>query len=175
MKKLLSLLLLLLFPCSQLLAQGRTIVGNASYYADKFHGRRTASGEIYNKDSMTCAHLKYPFGTILKVRNPVNDKTVYVRVTDRGPYHKHRVIDLSRAAARELGIIQSGFSMVEITPFQPLEVPYLPGDNGFADIPELELQYTQAATFPEPIWQCDTIKVVEELKQVTSTWTFTGR
>ena len=56
-------------------------MGNASYYADKFHGRPTASGEPYNKDSMTCAHLKYPFGTMLKVRNPINGRTVTVRVT----------------------------------------------------------------------------------------------
>ena len=117
--------LLLLTSCPLLFAQGQMIKGNASYYADKFHGRRTASGEIYNKDSMTCAHLKYPFGTILKVRNPLNDRTVYVRVTDRGPYHKHRVIDLSRAAAHELGIIQAGFSMVEITPFHTVESPCL--------------------------------------------------
>lgn len=164
--------LLLLTSCPLLFAQGQMIKGNASYYADKFHGQRTASGEIYNKDSMTCAHLKYPFGTILKVRNPLNDRTVYVRVTDRGPYHKHRVIDLSRAAARELGIIQAGFSMVEITPFHTVESPYLPGDDGLPDIPELELQYTPAATFPEPIWKNDTIKVTEKLKQVTSKWTF---
>ena len=172
MKKLISLLLLLLVPCTLLLAQGQVIKGTASYYADKFHGRRTASGEIYNKDSMTCAHLKYPFGTILKVRNPLNDKTVYVRVTDRGPYVKHRVIDLSRAAARELNIIQAGFAMVEITPFIYNEVPYLPEDNGPLEIPELNLLYVQAATFPEPIWQRDTIKVADELKEVTDSWTF---
>ena len=172
MKKLFSLILLLLVYCPSLLAQGKMIKGNASYYADKFHGRRTASGEIYNKDSMTCAHLKYPFGTVLKVRNPLNDKTVYVRVTDRGPFHKNRVIDLSRAAARELDIIRAGFSMVEITPFFPNEVPFLPPEEGPLEIPELEMMYTPAATFPEPIWQRDTTKVSEQLKKVTSSWTF---
>ena len=171
MKKLFLLFFLPLFHCSTLLAQGQMIKGNASYYADKFHGRRTASGEIYNKDSMTCAHLKYPFGTVLKVRNPRNDRTVYVRVTDRGPYVKHRVIDLSRAAARELGIIQAGFSMVEITPFFPSEVPYLPDENGPLELPELDLLYMPAATFPVPIWQNDTTKVAEQLKKLISTWT----
>ena len=171
MKKLFSLLFLAIFPCALLLAQGRMITGNASYYADKFHGRRTASGEIYNKDSMTCAHLKYPFGTILKVRNPRNDRTVYVRVTDRGPYVKSRVIDLSRAAARELGIIQAGFSMVEITPFFPSEVPFLPDENSPLELPELDLLYMPAATFPVPIWQNDTAKVAEQLKRLISTWT----
>ena len=170
MKTLLSLLLLLLAHGSLLLAQGQVIKGNASYYADKFHGLRTASGEIYNKDSMTCAHLKYPFGTILKVRNPLNDRTVYVRVTDRGPYHKHRIIDLSRAAARELGIIQAGFSMVEITPFFPSEIPYRPEENGPLEIPELELLYMPAATFPEPAWQRDSTKVSEQLKKLISSW-----
>lgn len=172
MKKLFLLLFIPIFHCSLLLAQGQVIKGNASYYADKFHGRRTASGEIYNKDSMTCAHLKYPFGTILKVRNPLNNRTVYVRVTDRGPYHKHRVIDLSRAAARELGIIQTGFSMVEITPFFPSEIPFLPNENRPLELPELDLLYMPAPTFPVPIWPNDTTRVTEELKKLTSSWTF---
>lgn len=167
------LLIFLLIVCPLTLrAQGQVIKGNASYYADKFHGRRTASGEIYNKDSMTCAHLKYPFGTILKVRNPINNRTVYVRVTDRGPYHKHRIIDLSRAAARELDIIRSGFSMVEITPFFPNQIPYRPEDISPLDIPELDMLYTPAATFPEPIWQRDTTDVSEKMKKVVSSWTF---
>ena len=172
MNKLILIILLLMGCCLTLPAQSQIIKGNASYYADKFHGRMTASGEIYNKDSMTCAHLKYPFGTILKVRNPRNDRTVMVRVTDRGPYVKHRIIDLSRAAARELDIIQSGFSMVEITPYLPHEVPFLPKDDGPLEIPELDMLYMPAATFPVPIWQNDTTKVAEMLKKLTSTWTF---
>lgn len=132
--------------------------GNASYYADKFHGRRTASGEIYNKDSMTCAHLKFPFGTILKVRNPLNNRTVYVRVTDRGPYSKRFVIDLSRAAARELDIIRAGFSMVEITPYYTNSVPFRIEEDSLLEVPELDLQYTPAATYPDPVWQRDSTK-----------------
>lgn len=151
-------------------AQEKMITGNASYYADKFHGRRTASGEIYHKDSMTCAHLKYPFGTVLKVRNPLNDKTVIVRVTDRGPYSKRFVLDLSRAAARELDIISAGFSMVEITPIHTFQVPYRVEDDGIEEIPQLEMQFTPAATFPEPVWQRDTVCVAKELKKQTSRW-----
>ena len=170
-----TFLILLLFSfCNLLFAQAqRQFMGNASYYADKFHGRQTASGEIYNKDSMTCAHLKYPFGTMLKVRNPLNNRTVIVRVTDRGPYSKRFVIDLSKAAARELDIIRSGFAMVEITPFLPNEIPYRPREDSPYELPELDLLYTSAATFPEPIWQRDTIKVSEKLKEITSSWTFT--
>ena len=136
-----------------------TIKGNASYYSDKLHGRRMANGEIYHRDSMTCAHLKYPFGTMLKVRNPLNDRSVIVRVTDRGPYSKRFLIDLSRAAARELGIIRAGFSQVEITPYHPNTVPYRMAEDSLPEIPELELQYTPAATYPDPAWQRDTTKV----------------
>ncbi|MBO7137782.1 MAG: septal ring lytic transglycosylase RlpA family protein [Bacteroidaceae bacterium] len=141
------------------------IKGNASYYADKFHGRRTASGEIYNKDSMTCAHLKFPFGTLLKVRNPLNDRTVIVRVTDRGPYSKRFILDLSRAAARELDIIRAGFTMVEITPIHPYDIPYRAEEDSLLEIPELDLQYTPAATYPEPIWQRDSTQTSPQDKQ----------
>lgn len=152
----------------------KIIKGNASYYADKFHGRRTASGELYNKDSMTCAHLKYPFGTVLKVRNPRNDRTVYVRVTDRGPYSKGRIIDLSKAAACELDIIRAGFAMVEITPFLPNEVPYRIREDSPLEIPELDLMYAPPIIFPEPIWEHDSTRVSDELKKITSAWTFTS-
>ena len=137
--------------------QWSMIKGNASYYSDKFHGRRMANGEIYDKEGMTCAHLKFTFGTMLKVRNPLNDRTVIVRVTDRGPYSKRFIIDLSRAAARELGIIRAGFSMVEITPYHPGKIPYRAEEekDSLPEIPELDLQYTPAATYPDPIWQRD--------------------
>lgn len=85
----------------------------ASYYANKFHGRKTASGKIYHKDSLTCAHKTLPFGTILKVRNPRNNKEVYVKVTDRGPFIKGRTIDLSLAAAKKIGMINQGVATVE--------------------------------------------------------------
>lgn len=141
------------------------IKGNASYYSDKLHGRRMANGEIYHRDSMTCAHLKFPFGTMLKVRNPLNDSTVIVRVTDRGPYSKRFIIDLSRAAARKLGIITAGFSMVEISPYHINQIPYRAEEDSLPEIPELDLQYTPAATYPDPIWQRDSTKTDPQEKQ----------
>jgi len=89
--------------------------GKASYYANKFHGRRTSDGSIYHRDSMTCAHRTLPFGTLLKVRNVRTGKEVVVKVNDRGPFCKGRIVDLSYAAARELGIISSGVANVEAT------------------------------------------------------------
>lgn len=71
---------------------------NASYYADKFNGRRTASGAKFNNNDMTCAHRKLPFGTKLKITGVKTKKVVYVTVTDRGPFHKNRHIDLTKAA-----------------------------------------------------------------------------
>jgi len=172
MKRPVILIFILLANCTSFHAQGQTVKGNASYYADKFHGRRTASGELYHKDSMTCAHMRLPFGTILKVRNPKNNRTVYVRVTDRGPYSKNRILDLSRAAARELDFISSGLAMVEITPITSFEIPYRIEGDSIPETPELNLMYAPPITFPEPIWERDSIKVTDELKRITSSWTF---
>ncbi|MBQ2595264.1 MAG: septal ring lytic transglycosylase RlpA family protein [Bacteroidaceae bacterium] len=92
-----------------------TIRGRASYYSDRFEGRRMAGGGVYRKDSMTCAHRRLPFGTLLKVRNLRNDKEVIVKVTDRGPFAKRFIIDLSRAAATQLDFIRAGHTPVEVT------------------------------------------------------------
>ena len=75
--------------------------GLASYYANKFHGRRTSSGSTYDKNAYTCAHRTYPFGTLLKVTNLRNNKSTIVKVNDRGPFAHKRIIDLSYAAARQ--------------------------------------------------------------------------
>ncbi|MBX7496455.1 septal ring lytic transglycosylase RlpA family protein [Qipengyuania sp. 6B39] len=88
--------------------------GNASYYGRKFHGRRTASGEAFDMHAMTAAHRTLPFGTLVQVTNPRNGKTVTVRINDRGPFHGNRVIDVSRAAATELGLIGPGKAHVEL-------------------------------------------------------------
>lgn len=88
--------------------------GKASYYGSKFHGRRTSDGSRYHKDSLTCAHRTLPFGTLLKVTNKKNGKEVVVKVTDRGPYVRGRVVDLSFAAAKEIGMISSGVASVEV-------------------------------------------------------------
>jgi rare lipoprotein A len=89
--------------------------GGASYYADKFKGRRTASGEKFRQHKLTAAHKTLPFGTIVRVKNLSNGKTVKVRINDRGPFVSGRIIDLSKRAAKKLGIVQSGTAKVEIS------------------------------------------------------------
>lgn len=88
--------------------------GIASYYADKYHGRKTASGETFDQNKMTAAHRTLPFGTKVRVTNVVSGKSVTVRVNDRGPFVKGRVIDLSRAAAQKLGIVRAGLAEVKV-------------------------------------------------------------
>lgn len=107
---LLSLLAVLPVFSNQVLKEKATV----SYYADKFHGRKTASGETFNMNALTCAHKTLPFGTILKVTNLANGKSVQVRVNDRGPFVEHREADLSKAAAIKLDMIKSGTAQVKI-------------------------------------------------------------
>ncbi len=93
---------------------GEVFTGVASYYADKFHGRQTASGEIFDQEDFTAAHRTLPFGTKVLVINLENNKSVIVRINDRGPFKHSRVIDLSRTAAEELDMIKSGIIEVEV-------------------------------------------------------------
>lgn len=95
-------------------SQTETASGTASYYSNEFQGRKTASGEKYDKNKFTAAHRTYPFGTKLKVTNITNGKSVVVTVNDRGPYSKQRLIDLSYAAAKQLDIIRQGVAQVHI-------------------------------------------------------------
>lgn len=88
--------------------------GVASYYADKFNGRRTASGETFRNAGLTAAHRSLPFGSKVRVTNPANGKSVVVRINDRGPFHGGRVIDLTKSAASTLGIVQRGHGRVEL-------------------------------------------------------------
>ena len=88
--------------------------GIASYYADKFEGRTTANGETFRQDRFTAAHKKLPFGTKVLVRNHDNGKEVLVTINDRGPFVKGRIIDLSKAAAKELDILDVGLARVSI-------------------------------------------------------------
>ena len=88
--------------------------GVASYYGGRFHGRRTASGERYDKNAFTAAHKTLPFGTVVRVTAEWNQKSVDVRIIDRGPYSKGRVIDLSTAAAAELGMLSKGIGTVSL-------------------------------------------------------------
>ena len=88
--------------------------GVASYYGARFNGRRTASGERFDMNAMTAAHKTLPFGTRVRVTNPSTGKSVVVRINDRGPYAHGREIDVSRAAATQLGLIQRGHGTVEL-------------------------------------------------------------
>jgi rare lipoprotein A len=89
--------------------------GTASWYGEPYHGRRTSNGEVYDMDGLTAAHLSLPFGTVVQVRNLANDRTVDVRINDRGPFLKGRLIDLSREAARRIEMIGPGTTRVEVT------------------------------------------------------------
>jgi rare lipoprotein A len=92
----------------------RTEVGSASYYASRFHGRPTASGQTYDEGRLTAAHRTLALGTRVRVTNLANHRSVIVTVTDRGPFRKGRVIDVSRRAARELGFERAGTARVRI-------------------------------------------------------------
>ena len=96
-------------------------MGLATYYNNNLKGHRTSDGGKYHPDSMTCAHRSYPFGTYLMVHNKKNDRFVVVKVTDRGPFQKRLMIDLSYLAAAKLDIIRQGIAMVEII---KLEMPF---------------------------------------------------
>ena len=85
----------------------------ASYYHDKFNGRKTASGELFYNSKLTAAHRYLPFGTKIKVTNPKNDLSVIVTVNDRGPFHSSRALDLSKAAFDEIGNLSSGTMAIE--------------------------------------------------------------
>lgn len=92
---------------------GTKISGDASFYGPGFDGKKTASGEVFDQDDFTCAHRSYPFGTKLKVTRKSNGESVVVRVNDRGPYAKHRILDLSVAAAKKIGLDKAGHAEVE--------------------------------------------------------------
>lgn len=127
----LALTALLAFGCAS--AKPRTAGstyerGTASWYGPGFHGQYTASGERYDMEAMTAAHPTLPFGTLVEVRNLDNGLATTVRINDRGPFEKNRIIDLSRAAARAIGMIGPGTALVELVAVgvQP------PGPGAFA-------------------------------------------
>jgi len=127
--------------------------GKASFYAHKMQGRKTSSGEPYHGDSLTCAHRTYPFGTLLMVKNPENDKMVVVKVTDRGPHKKSRLIDLSYAAAKQLGIIGRGIAEIELKEWkfspspslQPFDIkkPFIPAETAIDISKKLIASYSK--------------------------------
>lgn len=124
--------------------------GKASYYSRRIDGHKTSSGERLNNDSLVCAHRTHPFGTKLLVKNPANGKEVIVRVIDRGPFTRGRVVDLSYEAARRLGMLSAGVAMVEVSVYDDTEIPYKPKEYS---MPELELEMTHRDNDITPEWQ----------------------
>ena len=119
MKRLLSAcaLLSLLAGCAStdtVDPHGYDKTGVASYYGAKHHGKRTASGERFNQHGLTAAHRQLPFGTRVKITNLNNDRSCVVRINDRGPYSRGRLIDVSREAAEQLGMMRSGTAKVRV-------------------------------------------------------------
>lgn len=98
---------------SQGLEYRKTFKGLASFYGNEFKGKTTANGEVFNPKSFTCAHRYLPFGTLIEVENLRNGKKVIVRVNDRGPFSGDRVIDLSKEAAKRIGIIGNGVAEIK--------------------------------------------------------------
>ena len=94
-------------------------VGVASYYANKYHGRKTSSGERYNMHALTAAHRTLPFGSKVKVTNLENQRSVVVRINDRGPFVRGRIIDVSLEAARQLQMVSAGLARVKVEPHSP--------------------------------------------------------
>ena len=139
-----------LSPCK---SQHQT--GIASYYARRMTGARTASGEPLHHDSMTCAHRTYPFGTLLKVTNQSTGRSIVVRVNDRGPFVRGRIIDLSWGAARDLGILSQGLVKVTIEPTTSFQYVVLPIDTlqRKVELPSLydELEYEELPLILPPL------------------------
>jgi len=150
---------ILIFIISALPAQYKN-TGIATYYDDKFEGRPTASGEAFSQNKLTAAHRSLAFGTMIKVTNLENKKSIIVKVNDRGPFVDSRLIDLSKSAAKELGFIQQGLARVEIvqtssttvtpapTP-QPVAAPKI--DDKVVNFPnelyEIDIKFAQAKGF----------------------------
>lgn len=124
--------------------------GKASFYSKKITGSRTSSGERLHHDSLVCAHKTFPFGTKLKVTNPANGKEVIVRVIDRGPFTKGRIIDLSWRAAKELGMLQQGVAMVKVEKY--VENGGIPFKQE-TTLPELDYEVTNRINGTTPVWQ----------------------
>ena len=143
MKRLLSTFLLAgVVACSSnpepmtSVATGWSQRGEASWYGPGFHGKQTASGEVYDMEAMTAAHRQLPFGTRVEVENLDNGRATTVEINDRGPFAHGRIIDLSKAAAREIGMLGTGVAEVEV---RVVGTP-----------PAIECSLVQAGAFAEP-------------------------
>lgn len=123
--------------------------GKASFYSKKSTGARTASGQRLHHDSLTCAHRYYPFGTRLKVTNLNNNKSVVVKVIDRGPFGRGRIIDLSWAAAKAIGMIAQGIASVKIETVEN-PIPYRPEDS---KLPHVDFEVAESDYEFKPNWK----------------------
>lgn len=144
--------------------------GKASYYAKSWTGHRTSNGERLHHDSMTCAHKTYPFGTLLKVTNLSNGMEVVVRVTDRGPYRKGRIIDLSWGAAKAIGMLSQGITSVRVEKVNSTNIPFkLEEEN--QELPLVDFEIADISVGTTPIWQdadgqeIDNKKVQRQMRQ----------
>ena len=129
--------------------------GKASYYGNSLHGRKMSNGERYDRNDFTCAHRTLPFGTQLRVTNTKNGNSCIVRVTDRGPFIKGRIVDLSYAAARELGMLSAGvaYIKVEVMP-KDVEIPYTSEQN-VLQVPEVEYGLAGVCYEFIPEWEAE--------------------
>lgn len=147
----LLLLTTFLYPSLSVEAQQK---GKASYYSNRLHGARMSNGSRYHRDSLTCANMRYPLGTLLKVTNLNNKQSVVVKVTDRGPHGRGRIIDLSYAAAKKIGMIAAGVAMVKVELYKQAHgVPFKADDN-----PMFEFEFAEKSTLPIPEWQREWIE-----------------
>jgi len=149
-----------LFACTSVRRGGGSEEGQASWYGPGFHGKRTANGEIYDMDAMTAAHKKLPFGTVVQVHNRDNGRSVEVRINDRGPFIRGRIIDLSRAAADAIGMLGPGTARVRLEILhQPVEAGFIvqagafsSNANAMALLRELEPDFPEAAIYSDGSW-----------------------
>lgn len=148
---------LCVLPCSAQKKQH----GKASFYSKKSTGARTASGQRLHHDSLTCAHRYYPFGTKLKVTNLSNSKSVIVKVIDRGPFGRGRIIDLSWAAAKAIGMIAQGVASVKIETVEN-PIPYRPEET---KLPHVDFEVAESDYKFKPTWKHP--KEEEQVKQET--------
>lgn len=128
-------------------------IGLASHYSKQAAGAKTANGERLHNDSLTCAHPTYQFGTYLLVTHLKTDRKVVVRVNDRGPYIRGRIIDLSWGAARSLGILGEGVAKVSVHKVDGIVIPLAPTEH--ISFPKFEIESISQADTMKPIWQED--------------------
>lgn len=163
-KRNILIIILLFSSLIPLFAQQR---GKASYYSKKATGARTSSGERVHHDSLTCAHRTLPFGTLLKVTNLSNNKSVVVKVIDRGPFIRGRIVDLSYGAAKALGMLSQGVANVRIEEVHEIQIPLQANNNEY--IPTLNFDIAQTNYGLAGLWEDPNILEEKHLSKLQST------